>query len=264
MFGFAFCFVLLGGSGFLLLFVRGDNPSKCKWVWGIKLKSLRYPLTSSKHFKSYFGLRKDLGVEEERSTAHLHSITKFHASLHNVSRLTLPPRRSMGAGTEPERAMVLDTVCCLRMWCLALLFNRYKDNVPRFPGTCKTLYFLSLELWTMIRKALFIPTQITPQVSHPNPPPAEPLSMQTGRIIPFKKHIILFHLHQYVSQSHVAAAAWDCPSVLFSKASVARTTLSQSLLNICSFFMCLFGNVVVIPVTQCMDEKQNKTKRICI
>lgn len=87
------------------------------------------------------------------------------------------------------------------MRCLALLFNRYKDNVPRFPGTCKTLYFLSLELWTMIHKALFIPTQVTPQVSHPSPPPAYPLSMQKGRIIPFKKHIILFHLHQYMCPS---------------------------------------------------------------
>lgn len=70
-----------------------------------------------------------------------------------------------------------------------------------------------------------------PPGAHPNPPPAHPLSMQTGRIIPFKKHIILFHLHQYVSQSCVAAA-WDCPSVLFSKASMARTILSRSLLNI--------------------------------
>lgn len=155
-------------------------------------------------------------MEEERSTAHLHSITKFHASLHNVSRVTLPPRRSMGAGTEPGRVTVLDIVCYLRMWCLALLFNRYRDNVPRFPGTCKTLYFLSLELWTMIRKALFIPTQVTPPGTHPNPAPAHLLSMQTGRIISFKKHIILFHLHPYVSQSHVAAA-WIVRQFYFRK-----------------------------------------------
>lgn len=36
---FVFCFVLLGGSRFLLPLVEDDEPSKCKWVGGRKLKS---------------------------------------------------------------------------------------------------------------------------------------------------------------------------------------------------------------------------------
>lgn len=114
----------------------------------------------------------------------------------------------------------------------------------------------------MISKALipvFEPR--LPQMFYPNPPSRASLQLllRKRKNNPIQ-NTSFFHLHQYVSQFHVAVA-WDCLSVLFSKASMACTILFQSWLNICSFFMCLFGNVVVIPVTQCMDEiqiKQNK------
>lgn len=62
--------------------------------------------------------------------------------------------------------------CSLRIWCLALLFNRYRDNVPEFPGTRRTLppYLFSCELWLV--RPLFLPSQVTPQVLRPRPPPA--------------------------------------------------------------------------------------------
>jgi hypothetical protein len=88
--------------------------------------------------------------------------------------------------------------------------------------------------------------------------------MQTGKIIPFKKkNIILFHLHQYVSRSHVAVA-WDCPSVLFSKASMAFTILFPVMTEHLLLLHVPVGNVVVIPVTQCMDEKQIKQKSVSV
>lgn len=177
------------------------------------------------------------------------------------AEVKLPPRRNRGAGMEPRRVMVLDTVWCLKILGLAPLFNRYKNNMPRFPGTHSP--FLSLQRWTVISKALILMfyTRWFPSPPIPNPFSCPLPLVQTGRITPFKKHTILSHSHQSVP--HVATA-WDCPSVLFSKAPVACTLLFQSWWNICSSFICLFGNVVVIPVTQCMDEKYNKTKRICI
>lgn len=48
----------------------------------------------SKHFKNYLGFRKDAGTEEE---AGLRSITKFCASLWNMSRDKAASRSSMGA-----------------------------------------------------------------------------------------------------------------------------------------------------------------------
>nr|KAF6308089.1 hypothetical protein mMyoMyo1_008867 [Myotis myotis] len=52
-----------------------------------------------------------------------------------------------------------------------------------------------------------VSAQLSPRVPHP-------LLLQTGRTTPFKTHIILCHLHQSVSQSHVAVA-WDGSSVGF-------------------------------------------------
>lgn len=67
---FLFCFVLLEGSWFLLLLWEVmTNLNANEFL--VKIEVLKIPLPSSKHFKNYFGLRKDKGMEEERSLSSL-------------------------------------------------------------------------------------------------------------------------------------------------------------------------------------------------
>lgn len=68
---------------------------------------------------------------------------------------------------EPGNLMVLDIVWYLKMWYPALSFNRYKENVPRFPETFEILSFLSHSLWTVISKVLL-------PASSPAKPPGAP------------------------------------------------------------------------------------------
>lgn len=66
-----FCFVvLLGGSGFLLLLWEVMTNLHANGFL-VKIWVLKIIFPSSKHFKTYFGLRKDKGMEEERSTSSL-------------------------------------------------------------------------------------------------------------------------------------------------------------------------------------------------
>lgn len=73
--------------------------------------------------------------------------------------------------------------CSLRIWCLAPLFNRYRANVPRFPGLAELLipYLFSSELW--LARPWFLPAQPIPHVFHPRPPSTQPLQA-TGRLTP--------------------------------------------------------------------------------
>lgn len=149
----------------------------------------------------------------------------------------------------------------LRIWCLALWFNWYRGNVPRFPGTPRILhpYLFSSELW--LARPLFRPAQLIPQVSHPQTsscPPPNPL--QAGRLTPSpppRKKIDNPFWSSRVSRSHVAVA-WDFSiSFIFIGIHGLHNPVPVMTEHLPSF-MCLFGNVVVIPFTQCMDDKPRK------
>lgn len=93
MVGFWFGLILLcfvGRAGILLLFMGSVDPPKGVWIWDQSGNHYDSLLTSSKHFKRYFGLRKDLGMEEERSTSLL---PKCYADLRDVNRGELPRGR---------------------------------------------------------------------------------------------------------------------------------------------------------------------------
>lgn len=151
----------------------------------------------------------------------------------------------------------------LRIWGLALWFNWYRDNVPRFPGTLRTLhpYLFCSELW--LARPLFRPAQLIPQVSHPQTsscPPPNPL--QAGRLTPYP------HPHpqkidnpfgHHVCPGPTLLLPGIFPSVLFSVASMACTILFQSWLNICPPSCACLGMLLWSPLHSAwMTNQENK------
>lgn len=124
----------------LLLFMGSGDPPKGEWIWDQSGNHYNSLLTSSKHYKRYFELRKDPGMEEERSSSWLYyQILCFSPRYEQVNCLKEEKHESCIGARKRDGSR-----CSLRIWCLALLFNRYGDNVPRFPGTRRILHPLSL------------------------------------------------------------------------------------------------------------------------
>lgn len=147
----------------------------------------------------------------------------------------------------------------LRIWCLALSFKWYRDNVPRFPGTPRTLhlYLFSSELW--LARPLFCPAQLIPSVSHPRHPSCPPPNpLQVGRLTPSPSPKIdnPFGHHVCPGPTLLLPGIFSI-SLIFSGIHGLHNPVPVMTEHLPSF-MCLFGNVVVIPFTQCMDDKQRK------
>lgn len=122
-----------------------------------------------------------------------------------------------------------------------------------------TPYLFSSELW--LARPLFLPAQLIPQVSHPRPPPVHhptPASRKINTIQKKnKKQICHTFGHHVCPGPTLPLPGIFSINFIFSGIHGLHNPVPVMTEHFPSF-MCLFGNVVVIPITQCMDEKQIK------
>lgn len=120
-------------------------------------------------------------------------------------------------------------------------------------------YLSSSEL--QLARPLFLPAQPVPQVFHPRPPPALHPAPASRKIDPAPQTptISVITCVQVPSCYCLGFSI----SFIFSGIHGLHNPVPVMTEHLPSF-MCLFGTVVVIPITQCMDEKKKIKQSVSV